>query len=830
MSIMKSAGAVARAAIAVVAAFAAGSAFADGETISSNWYSFDEHEPGWTPTTNDPIIMTNTYDAASFVEASPYALTSDIKGATPAAYMPRYATPFQGMRIYDPITNTRRTNRSSLRFNTAAKNGGTGGSYYGGAVIIPRKDKGTGTATWDAVTVECIVCTTGCVVNTFSPIFGMRNGTDWAHEAWALYMTSNGKLEVRLRTVGSGTGAHVSGTGGSGTKTINDGNWHHVAMVYDKTDGACHVYVDYTESFTYTVPTAPDDPITYVTGTEEQTSLYIGGYLVGGDKGRMFNGCIDELRITQAALVSSQFLRFTPDDSDEILHLRMDPHGYWGGEPSTKANYAANYYTKNYIYAFNNSYISAKYTDCGGTVSFDGGEKFAATIYDGQNGAATFNYGSYSAATNADGKAGFLKVASLTTRMTGGNVETNMDYTVEAFFKTRTTGTAYGPRTIYTLGTWPVAGAVVNNTADGRLCFTWNDGKAWRGTYSTETTANDGNWHHIATVCDTARKQMRFYYDGKLTAVSNNVDNVIQTGSSLFVGAKAPANAAETGNNGFDGCIDDVRVTMRALAPSEFLTANGAAPAEGDADTVALMDFEDNYATSPYPALTGVGEGTAHSAEGKVPEFTRLDRYYCIDGSNGVKKVRGHKAVKLEDSQIVWPYSPLYEQDAFTVEFFADLTGLYGGGSPIRYIGGTESTTADPVWALYKDTSYDSMLCLRIQLMKDGNTQGNYSAKWNFEPNPIADGQWHHYALTVAPKDGTNTVVELFRDYASLGAFELEGRLDYSIGKGGRLAIGAGAAQNKVKGWYDMLRFSRRVLSPEDFMCKIHSGTVIVVK
>ena len=763
------------------------------------WFHFDEQEPGFAFTSVGPVSDMNECNNETPVYA--YATTGNATvGATPSVYMPRYSTPAYGTQIYDPVSDRKWRNISSMRFTTGTE-AGKGGSYYGSTLKVPGTDKSFQPT--DAITVECFVCTTGGVFNTFSPIFGKRNSGDYANESWALYMTSNGKLEVRIK-------AKASGTSGQGS-AINDGNWHHVAMTYSKGDGVCRVYVDYAESFTFSP--AGGGAISYLDSQEESyTAFHIGGYpFASNNIGRKFNGCIDELRISDVALTPAQFLRFAPpDDPDELVHISFDPHSFYGADIKTTVNYNRR------------TDVEAKFTDMGGTVSLDGGAKCAAAIRNGIFGDEVKDCGAYSAATNGAGKTGYFKVSALTTKMSGGNVETNISYTIEAFFKTRTTSKAYGPRTLFALGTWPVAGVVLNNTSDGKVCFTYNNKKGWTSAYSDETTANDGAWHHVAVVHDVVRGQMRFYFDRRLSASVNNVDNVLQTGSSLFVGSNT------SGANGFDGWIDDVRVMNRALAPHEFLTTHDVGTVDAEDSTVALMDFENGYETSPYPALVGQGTGEKHSTEGFVPVFAERTCTYILDGTNGTDKVVGSKCLKFADSQAYWPYSPIFEQEAFTIEFFGRFSDLVSGAGIIRYAGGVSNIAADPVWALYRDPSKDD-LCLRIQLVKDGVSSGNYSAHWLSDAE-AKDGRWHHYALTLSPKDGTNTVVELFRDYVSAGAHELPGRLDYTIGKGGRLALGAGGTANKVYGCYDMLRFSRGVLTPDKFMGRVRTGAMLIFR
>ena len=601
-------------------------------------------------------------------------------------------------------------------------------------------------------------------------------------------------------------------------------------MTYDKTTGNCIVYVDYVESFrTKTYGGGTGETVTYCDSTsssdEWKNALYIGGYpnYTAGSGGRKFNGCIDELRISDVALAPAQFLRLQPEDDDELVRIRFEPHNLCETAVSTNANYN------------DRLCLPAKFIQTGGTVAIDASEKYAATLRDGIYAAAEVNGGSYSAATNGAGKSGYVKIANLSQAMTGGTTEvTNHGYTVEAFFKTRhaTTGKS-GEQCIFKFGGYPVVGVLLYHYSAAqegvgvltydRICFAYNDGGKWRDFYSETANATDGNWHHVAVVNDPARRQMRFYLDHRLTASVNNAKNVIRTADKdLFVGAK------NDGGQEFDGWIDDVRVMNRALAPHEFLTTHDVGTVDAEDSTVALMDFENGYETSPYPALVGQGTGEKHSTEGSVPEFAERTCTYILDGMNGTDKVVGSKCLMFADSQAYWPYSPLLEQEAFTVEFFGRFSDLVSGASVVRYAGGVSNIADAPAWALYRDPSKDD-LCLRIQLVKDGVSSGNYSAHWLSDAE-VKDGRWHHYALTLSPKDGTNTVVELFRDYVSAGAHELPGRLDYTIGKGGRLALGAGGTPNKVYGCYDMLRFSRGVLAPDKFLGRIKSGMMILVR
>jgi sialidase-1 len=111
---------------------------------------------------------------------------------------------------------------------------------------------------------------------------------------------------------------------------------------------------------------------------------------------------------------------------------------------------------------------------------------------------------------------------------------------------------------------------------------------------------NDAQWHHIAAVRDTriqGTKLLRLYIDGVL--VTNKVDAT--TGS---LANSQPLNigrfgAASTRN--LTGDIDLVRITPRALAPSEFVGMFS----QFDSDADGLPDAFEREATESLAALGG---------------------------------------------------------------------------------------------------------------------------------------------------------------------------------------------------------------------------------
>ena len=85
------------------------------------------------------------------------------------------------------------------------------------------------------------------------------------------------------------------------------------------------------------------------------------------------------------------------------------------------------------------------------------------------------------------------------------------------------------------------------------------------------TGTADGKWHHYALVYDPVRQDtdiVRFYKDGvpqPSDGVHKSIWKVGLRSERLYIGSRSDSGYW------FVGELDDIRVTGRALAPSEFL-------------------------------------------------------------------------------------------------------------------------------------------------------------------------------------------------------------------------------------------------------------------
>jgi predicted esterase len=297
-----------------------------------------------------------------------------------------------------------------------------------------------------------------------------------------------------------------------------DGQWHHVAIVYDKvktgTDRSM-LYLDGIAQGVYSTWTDGSGT------TFRNATLYIGSR---GNSGMKYIGEMDDLRITGGALQPGQFLKAPSTDLPRVI-------AYWPFSPKQRLTDAAG----------NGRTLSntgVTFADC-------------AAVFSGSHTAFstqpwTLNLRPYSALT-----------VEYFVRTTATNV-------MEALEHSSNFTTARGGFV-----------SVLNEVNRGQI----ESGFSMPGTssYNIDSTSagavSDGTWHHVALVYDPARSgedRVRFYLDrvqqGKRTAAWNSDADTFFLNDVLYIGSRANSGSK------FFGQLDDIKVTGAALSPSEFLT------------------------------------------------------------------------------------------------------------------------------------------------------------------------------------------------------------------------------------------------------------------
>ena len=130
-------------------------------------------------------------------------------------------------------------------------------------------------------TIEMRIKTTA----TSKALISKRPTCDASNSFWNLKVNSTGHLEVEMNEPGQ-----VNYVSDASNTTINDNNWHHIAVVREGT--ALKIYIDGVPDFTATVP------LTNLTNT---ANLILGNYICTG----YFSGQMDEVRIWNIARTST---------------------------------------------------------------------------------------------------------------------------------------------------------------------------------------------------------------------------------------------------------------------------------------------------------------------------------------------------------------------------------------------------------------------------------------------------------------------------------------------------------------------------------------------
>ncbi|MBR2839571.1 MAG: laminin G domain-containing protein [Kiritimatiellae bacterium] len=805
-----------------ISAFALAVSFvASADTIA--WWHFDECDPG-TPASTGTIAS----DQAPSMFATPYSLAHTTGTAGSGDYLPTYGKPFHGLAVYDPVTGTTRTNRAAMKFTTAKGGSSNLPAYYGGC-LKTENTKSLLSGCKAAFTVEAYICTTGGldVANNFGPIVASVDGTAFTSEKWALYLDTEsaglGGLAFRITTV---NGATVRYQGSATSAKVNDGAWHHVAYVYNGENVL--LYVDHTLNKTYTLDKTGN--ISY----GDNNAVYIGGYdsyINSGYGYRRFPGLIDEVRVSNVALQPEQFLQMRPRemDPDEIVRVSFDP-----GEYGVLTKDGLNLSDMRAPGA-----QKAEYKTVSGAAAsmFDSATKAGAVMASkSETDTWVEDAASFYQETNGVGKANYVQMQYISKFLYGSD-GTNASYTVEMFYKSRSTvrGTEHQRQVLMKFSGTPYFNVLFNATGSN-LLYVPRTGNANQYLGSRFSNADDSKWHHVAVVVDGANQSMNFYLDYVLDKTQSGALPAVGTGYSLFFAAKENG-----GGQWYDGWVDDIRVTRRALTPNEFLTTHPVGT--GDASLLALFEQNYDFTCASNSAFSVIGTGEARTG-GNAPIFAKESRgNLFLDGTNGTELVKNEYSVRLNTSRVVFPPSNLFEADAHTVEFWAKFDGIVDADGAIDadstalaqhapILRFTQAGSTDYDWFFYRQKNSAKTL----QLASGGKYCG-----WEIPSDLVVDGKWHHYALTFEPVPGvaTNSYVQFFYDYSPVAGTLYENgttekhtipRLRKRVA-GHRLMVGEGTYdQPNIQMEFDAVRVSKGVLEPSQFMRRKRIGFALVVR
>ncbi len=406
-----------------------------------------------------------------------------------------------------------------------------GDQYFGHVVRIPYENAHLADGSF---TMECFFKTDGQV-----PSDNAINSYTLLNNSFAKIMINqaNGKLLTRL-VKPSGNPNYEDF---NSTNRVDDAQWHHYALVYDKSQGAFAVYLDYRliTSKTYSLT------------TETGTVFCFGGE---GRYKQAFSGQLDDFRITKRALKANEFLTTRSLVSGDALFAHFEGD-YSTGQDAALASAGE-----------------------GGTLG--GGSE------------PTFVDTNRRVDLDGDGKADYTSTKALS--LDGGSVVwphnsllEKRDFTVEWFAKYNSLAKTsmllrLGMESATGTGEicWALYSAVTASDVLNMSANVSGDG-AWSGINRVDKqfkdlgTVADGKWHHWALVAQTnpnatpANTTFKLYRDyekiGEQVFKKDGEGGILalpSTGTTLSIG---------TGGNGLKGTIDELRVTPSVLAPENFM-------------------------------------------------------------------------------------------------------------------------------------------------------------------------------------------------------------------------------------------------------------------
>ena len=389
------------------------------------------------------------------------------------------------------------------------------------------------------------------------------------------YVTADGRLEF---AVFDGSFTETIAT----TSTIRDGNWHHIAITRDFTNGL-EIYVDGVFEDTVT----PDISAAFFDGT-----IMMGANLAGST---FSNFKIDEFRIwntrrTAEEIAENYESTVTPGNPDLILYHRFDQ--FTENLPDLSGSTTAST-----LYNFNFDLSTSGWVE---STAFMQIEAENALDFDGSK-------------PENDTQGDHISVPHL--------AELNIaesDFTLQAWVNPRDLDL----ETILSKGHGGGLGnpdVFIFQIQNGRLALQLSDGSSSEWIYSNRDV-NTGEWTHVTASYESASRTVTFYQNGIPTGggtfsivPSNNGDT-----QPLFIGKQGHTCDC----NYFDGQIDEVSIWSSAL---DDFTIKSLITKKLDPQSVGLVayyDFNEGTPAGNNATVSQVPDLTVAENNGNLLNFT----------------------------------------------------------------------------------------------------------------------------------------------------------------------------------------------------------------
>ena len=353
----------------------------------------------------------------------------------------------------------------------------------------------------------------------------------------------------------------------AGTTNVRDGNWHHIAAVFDGTNK--YIYVDGVLDAT---ATNPHGGMALGTGNTRYGIIGDGSEATtfnGSRNSIYYDGFLDELNIWHDIKSISEI--------NNIMNNGIS-------NPSSQTDLFAYY----------------KYDSGSGQTLVDS----SSNSYDGQLGATTgsessdptwYNYGTYM--TNYlgsfDGSSDYANIQNTNDI----NLSNHTDRTVEAWFKADDVSKST-KQVIYEEGG---SGNGLNIYIQSNRLYLggWSESQGWGGNYFNSLAISSNIWHHVAIVL-SGGSTFSAYLDGSIVGSTNSASTLNAHSGDISIGRNGDTqfHTGDDGSDGeyFEGSIDELRIWNedRSLAELRNEMHRGLLNPLSESNLVCYLKFEQN--------------------------------------------------------------------------------------------------------------------------------------------------------------------------------------------------------------------------------------------
>jgi hypothetical protein len=193
----------------------------------------------------------------------------------------------------------------------------------------------------------------------------------------------------------------------------------------------------------------------------------------------------------------------------------------------------------------------------------------------------------------------------------------------------------------------------------------------------------------------------------------------------------------------------------------------------------------------------------------------------CFSGAHG------SGSADTASQRLFFARNILLERDmkSMTVEFFMKGTRneAMAWSTILRMYGNATGSDGQPyrrLWSIGYEREFGNVYVI---MDYNDSTQTTYYPDRDVS---LADGRWHHVAITFEPTGSGTTLCKVYKDYVQFGATKtFNGELQ--VGDFGTSSFAIGSRYN---GYIDEVRISKGVLTVDQMLHVTKNGTVISIR